>query len=287
MELNAELVHAAREGDINEVKRLLALGADIDNLETRKSSPLNSAVMGQHLDVIRFLLMKGANPNLLDIHGLTPLHRAVSYKRLNIVREFLAHKADPNIKAWDDATVFDILFQGKLFYENTENIYAIAEALLDHGADPNVKSEVGQTALSRIAVKGYTDVAELFLSHGADPNIVDNYGESILSVACNFNKLEIVKLLLFYGADPNIRSSLTKSALYVALKRDYADIAQELLANGARLNDNDYDLIEFERSNTFDIILYYFPTLQNLSMRSIRGNHINITTVPENLYSAE
>src|SRR3990167_2033367 len=221
MELNAELVHAAIEGDINEVKRLLALGADIDNLETRKSSPLNSAVMGQHLDVIRFLLMKGANPNLLDIHGLTPLHRAVSYKRLNIVRELLAHKADPNIKAWDDATVFDILFQGKLFYENTENIYAIAEALLDHGADPNVKSEVGQTALSRIAVKGYTD------------------------------------------------------------------IAQELLANGARLNDNDYDLIEFERSNTFDIILYYFPTLQNLSMRSIRGNHINIMTVPENLYSVE
>lgn len=42
-------------------------------------------------------------------------------------------------------------------------------ACLDEGADPNVRSEPGDTSLYGAAKAGYVDIAELLLDSGGDP----------------------------------------------------------------------------------------------------------------------
>lgn len=58
MSADAELFNACRDGDLREVNRLLATGADVNArfLDT----PLSIASMRAHLDVVRCLLDHGA-----------------------------------------------------------------------------------------------------------------------------------------------------------------------------------------------------------------------------------
>ena len=66
-ELNEALVDAAGNGNLSEVKRLLAAGAEI-NQRTADSYgwPLLRALTEEHMDVARYLLENGADPNAVD-----------------------------------------------------------------------------------------------------------------------------------------------------------------------------------------------------------------------------
>lgn len=79
---------------------------------------------------------------------------------------------------------------------------AVVEALLEAGADPNVRS--GLTPL--ICGASYEKVIALLLNAGADPNLCSTHSNSVglspLIVAAQWNKTKVVKLLLDAGADP-------------------------------------------------------------------------------------
>ncbi len=57
--MNEALYNACRDGDLQEVKRLLAAGADV-NAYIHGSRPLHVAVDRERVDVVRFLLDNGA-----------------------------------------------------------------------------------------------------------------------------------------------------------------------------------------------------------------------------------
>ena len=101
-------------------------------------------------------------------------------------------------------------------------------------------------------------VAEMLLRYGADPNIVDRAGRTPLYEVSFYGHLIIFGLLLANGADPTIADIFKKAPLF------------------------------WTRTNHFtrmtEILEDYFPSLQNLSMRSIRGNRIDIIKVPKELY---
>jgi len=44
-------------------------------------------------------------------------------------------------------------------------------ALLDKGADPNAKNDMGQTIVAGAVFKGHVDIAKALLAKGADPNV--------------------------------------------------------------------------------------------------------------------
>lgn len=64
--LNEELLAAARKGELQEVKRLLAGGADIEAQTRYATTPLYFAARNGHAAVVEHLLAKGANPNVTD-----------------------------------------------------------------------------------------------------------------------------------------------------------------------------------------------------------------------------
>ena len=83
------------------------------------------------------------------------------------------------------------------------------QLLLDHGADPNISTKLGECPLHRAADNNQLAIAKLLLLYKADPNIQQNGkhysdGETPLHNAVYKNSIEMVQLLLERGADPNI-----------------------------------------------------------------------------------
>ena len=93
---------------------------------------------------------------------------------------------------------------------------AAPQLLLDHGADPNVCTKLGECPLHRAADNNHLAIAKLLLLYKADPNIQQNGknysdGETPLHHAVYKSSLEMLQLLLEHGADPNISNFVVRS----------------------------------------------------------------------------
>jgi len=159
-------MRAAREGKIDEVKSLLARGADADEREPRLGvTPLVLAAAGGHLAVVQVLLDAGANPNLPTEANNTALNHAVVAESLPIV-----------------------------------------QLLVERGADVNVvptKDSNDGTALIIAAGHGRADIAQFLLEHGADVDFVDpNYGMTAIAFATFACHAAPIPVLIQHGADP-------------------------------------------------------------------------------------
>lgn len=75
--LQIDLIHAASNGDIVKVKRLLDSGVPVDSADYDLRSSLHLAVAENNLDMTRLLLEHGANPNAQDRFGTTPMQDAL------------------------------------------------------------------------------------------------------------------------------------------------------------------------------------------------------------------
>jgi ankyrin repeat protein len=88
----------------------------------------------------------------------------------------------------------------------------------------DARDAAGSTPLHRAAWKGHLAVAQVLLDHGADPNVQDrneHYGGTPLHAAAHGNQQAVVALLVARGADvhvrgPNGRTPLEETAYHKA-----------------------------------------------------------------------
>jgi ankyrin repeat protein len=71
----------------------------------------------------------------------------------------------------------------------------VAQKLLTMGADPNIQTKTGWTALHRLAYHGYVEGFKLLIKAGADSSIKDDDGRTALDVAITYNCIDIVTYL--------------------------------------------------------------------------------------------
>ena len=109
---------AAREGQIEAVKALLEAGADVNQQTVGdNSTPILIATINGHFDLAKMLLDKGADANAAQHNGVTPLYAALNC-------QWAAKALYPQPRA----------------YEQQKTSYLeLMTALLDKGADPNVR----------------------------------------------------------------------------------------------------------------------------------------------------
>jgi ankyrin repeat protein len=238
----AALHYAAREGHKEAAQALVEAGADINQLNADKFSPLLLAIINGHLDLAMYLLGHGADPNLATLSGLTALYATIDV-------QWAPHASYP---------------QPSIEQEQTSYL-ELAKALLDHGADVNARlgeklwfrslfsdstwvDPTGATALWRAAQSSDTAAIRLLVAHGADPKLPTKGGDTPLMVAAGVGwaanwsvnapvpALDAVKYLLESGNDVNAVDSRGYTPLHGAAYIGNNDMVTYLVSKGAKVD---------------------------------------------------
>ena len=146
---------AAKEGNLDEVKRLIEEGANIEVRDSSRATPLYNALDRGNKDVVVFLILKGANVNVNCTEGYTPLHRATRFfgGDKELVNLLIANGA--NVNAFDDFGYKPLHMAA--YYNLTE----IAEILIANSANLNKVSKRNSTPLMEAEMQGFKDTMEL------------------------------------------------------------------------------------------------------------------------------
>jgi len=225
---SATLRQAAAEGDVEQVKKLLATGAAINAKDSDGNTPLNLAVKAGHRAIVMLLIDKGADVNAPGRWSARPLHEAAWEGHVELVKLLIARGADVN--AWQGD------YWTPLHSAAEQGHKDVAEILIASGADINLNRE-GGTPLHTAAGQGQLEMAALLIDKGADIGARDSTGRTPLHVACQAGHDDIVKLLLARGADIEAKEGKEgRTPLHLAALRARKDVAETLLEAGADIN---------------------------------------------------
>ncbi|KAL4799843.1 ankyrin repeat-containing domain protein [Aspergillus venezuelensis] len=160
-----------------------------------------------------------------------------------IVRSLLNYSYKANAKTHSGETPLAIAC--------AEGNLAMAEVLLDAGADPNTSGSNGCSPLYLACKVGNLDLMELLLKRRADAEGSTRLGPNPLGATVKMPETEFTSLLLAHGANPNApigNPGLNTTALMTAARHNRAENIQLLLEHGASLNTRDF----FGRTALFD-----------------------------------
>jgi len=263
--LGQALLDAAEHGKLDEIRRLIAHGADVDVSSPEEDTPLIVATQGRHVEVCRsllaanakingrgqdgwtavmfaakssadkegvmlsFLLSEGADINAAGDKGTTALMLAGESGQMKMCHVLLEARA--NVNAKDElGTVLDRAVANKH--------HAMVEFLRAHSAKrSSVQGAALASALLKAAQEDRIDEVHRLISEGADVEARDIEGgtnATPLIHAARYSHVEVCRLLLQEGADVNASNGAT--ALIEAATHGYLEVVQALLAEGADVN---------------------------------------------------
>lgn len=163
-----ELAKAIHAGDLDQLERLVAEGADLNARGRKGATPLGVAMMWLQKDAFRRLLELGANPNLLTPEGASVMHLAAVAEDSDWLLLALSHGGDPNLIGSQGKTpIFEAI---SAFRPESVRV------LLTHGADSNHRDSTGDPPLLHAAGLNRYDLVYILLEDGADYRLKDNWG---------------------------------------------------------------------------------------------------------------
>ncbi|MDQ2979499.1 MAG: ankyrin repeat domain-containing protein [Acidobacteriota bacterium] len=199
----AELFEAVKAGRLEEVESLLEKNpALLAARVTGGPSAILLAVYYRHPEVAEAFVRRGAALDIFDASALG---------RTDRMRELL--REDPKlVDAWSDDGFFPLglaAFFGRpdavrLLLDSGADVRAVARnpmrvealhsaaaghdasivlALLEAGADPNARQQVGFTALHEAASEGLDEMARLLVAHGARVDLSTEDGKTAVDLA--------------------------------------------------------------------------------------------------------
>ncbi len=113
-QINKSLRNAASKNKLQEVKSLLAKGADVNSKNSSKMTALHFAAAYNHLEVCKVLIDHGANVNAKNFKGMTPLHWPAKQGYIKVVKLLLKHGSDPHSRNNDGKTPIDLANSKKI-----------------------------------------------------------------------------------------------------------------------------------------------------------------------------
>ena len=124
---------------------------------------------------------------LKDRRGLSPLFYAVEKGHSKIAEAILKITNRPDEVEPEKGF-------SPLLLATTKGYKKVVGVLLEYGANPDVQSTDGITALHNAVYKGQLDIANMLLKAGADPTIKDRLENTAVDLASQSNNSQIKKL---------------------------------------------------------------------------------------------
>ncbi|KKL57566.1 hypothetical protein LCGC14_2234120, partial [marine sediment metagenome] len=209
------LHRAAAQGNLAQIRALLANGADINAPDKRGWTPLCWALFHTRAEAAKLLIASGA-----DLRKGSPLHFAADEGLTEIVLTFLSRGVPVDARDGGGATV--------LAAAPRHGQDEVVQALLAKGADANATDATGSTSIREAAQWGHGSTVKLLLAAGADVKTRDQWGYTALHVAAMNGHLGIVKVLLGAGADPSATSTDGYTPLSLARDRGRSKVVSFL-----------------------------------------------------------
>ena len=192
----AGLIDAATSGDVDELRRLLAAGAD-PSAPFDGQLALHVAALGGHVGAVNALLAASAPPDAVDGDGWTALHNAMlcGPQCLETVRALVAAHANVNAMRPDGQAPLHLVHMAdnKVDWKVSRGTpadgrssfftAAVIQTLADAGAVVNAPSATGSTPLHEAAKNGALACVMALLHAGASPTAVDHDGQTPADVA--------------------------------------------------------------------------------------------------------
>lgn len=155
-----DIFHLSTEGFIEELLHVIEKNPKaVNKLNEDGWTPLFTAALNGHRDVVELLLNKNADVNATDSDLRTPLHIACFKGHKKICRLLVAHGGNLcTADKWGRTPLHWAASQGHL---------KVAHELVMHEADIHTRDQWGLNPLHWALVNDHTDVAEYLVSKGA------------------------------------------------------------------------------------------------------------------------
>ena len=260
------LLFAARVGDLDSARLLVAAGADVNDTAPYGTSATVVAAHSGHGELAAFLLEQGADPNAAGA-GYTALHAAILHKDDHLVAALLVRGADPNVPVARSTPVRrdSVDYYLHPSYVGATPFWlaarfsapAIMRLLAEHGADPLVahrpvywdgqlaesddRAEVREGDTTAVmAAAGLGGRAPLFavdrLNRIAESAPVRSTRREPDPVEREAVTLEAVRVAAELGVDVNTANAVGETALHAVAARGYDTVIAYLVEQGARLD---------------------------------------------------
>ena len=226
---------AAERGDLDELKRLLELGQDVNQKDRYGITPLMLASHQQHTACVEWLLQNGADPQLRDNGGGTALQRAEGcYTIVHLLlKDMREHDQDDLDRALIDAC------------NRSVEVVEVVKLLLSKGAQPQPRHHPanGQTALHNAALRNSLQISKLLLDLGADPNARDDRGNTPLMLHIkhqpHYKHAEMIDLFQKYGVDEFLKDDKNQTLEDIAIRKQKQRADSNTRENWAHITSDD------------------------------------------------
>jgi len=244
---------------------LISAGADVNNADNEKRTPLMAAAMNHDPAIIEFLISKGAGVNASDSNKKTALAYAA---RANDVKSIAILKKAGAAADLNDAEFMGDMLKTEVLYGNAGEI----KTLIEKGAD--------MTAAFRAAVgSGKIDAVKIMIAKGYKVDFKKESYNTGFWEALGGGHLEVVKFFIDNGTSVDQTDSNGDALLISACKRGNYDIARYLIGKGADIKavekktGNDLLMISVSARHDYEFIKFLIGL--GFSPRAVNKNGRN------------
>ncbi|XP_055628687.1 uncharacterized protein LOC129770085 [Toxorhynchites rutilus septentrionalis] len=224
--------------NMDAARKLLELGATIDQEDNTHATPLINCLLNGHKLLAEYLINAGAS-----------LVKVVQYRMPSIDRETILHVVARKgftaiLHLLLNFSVFDIdvgdkdlttPLQEAAMYGQKECV----EMLLKAGANPNIVDQQDTNALTRAFLGYHEDIVHTLMKNDVNTSnsksfrVSQRHGESLLHLATDSNLNLVETLINKIGIDVNVTDKHGRTALHYAAELGLNDAIRHLLRHGA------------------------------------------------------
>lgn len=157
-----------------------------DNCSQDNLTPLMNRSAGYPIEHVKFLIENGANINQQKANGITALMLAAGSGATGTITLLIGNGADVSLtdQNGNDALFYSMrvfgFWQAWRENDNSDQSTLLVKYLVSKGASINQQGNDGISPLMFLASRCYPEATKLFLSLGADPNLKTKLGETAL-----------------------------------------------------------------------------------------------------------